>query len=30
LKAESTLNDKDIWAMTVIVKYSKYLWTWKI
>jgi hypothetical protein len=27
LKAESTLNDKDIWAMTVIVKYSKYLWT---
>lgn len=27
LKAEDTLNDKDIWAMTVIVKYSKYLWT---
>jgi hypothetical protein len=27
LKAEDTLNNKDIWAMTVIVKYSKYLWT---
>ena len=27
LQAEDTLNDKDIWAMTVIVKYSKYLWT---
>ena len=27
LNAENTLNDKDIWAMTVIVKYSKYLWT---
>ena len=27
LQAEDTLNDKDIWAMTVIVKYSKCLWT---
>lgn len=27
LRAEDTLHDKDIWAMTVIVKYSKYLWT---
>lgn len=27
LQAEDTLHDKDIWAMTVIVKYSKYLWT---
>lgn len=26
-KAENTLNDKDIWAMSFIVKYSKYLWT---
>jgi len=27
LNAENTLYDKDIWAMSVIVKYSKYLWT---
>lgn len=27
IKMESEMSDKDIWAMTVIVKYSKYLWT---
>ena len=27
IKMESEMNDKDVWAMTTIAKYSPYLWT---
>ena len=27
IKMESEMNDRDVWAMTTIVKYSHYLWT---
>jgi hypothetical protein len=27
IKMESEMNDRDVWAMTTIAKYSPYLWT---